>query len=59
MADVQNGGPGEKEQSKPDSPKPDQEVAPPLISKDTKGKLNILTVFILLYFFFLFLKTYI
>ncbi|XP_041351001.1 uncharacterized protein LOC121369985 [Gigantopelta aegis] len=38
MADVQDGGPGEKEQSKPDSPKPDQEVAPPLISKDAKDE---------------------
>lgn len=33
MADTQEGGPGEKEANKADSPKPDQEVAPPLVSK--------------------------
>lgn len=34
MGDVeQDGGPSEKEQNKPDSPKPDQEVAPPLVTK--------------------------
>ncbi|XP_077977872.1 dynein axonemal heavy chain 5-like isoform X2 [Glandiceps talaboti] len=40
-----DGGPSEKEANKPDSPKPDQDVAPPLISvgkpekeKDTKEK---------------------
>ena len=27
-----DGGPGEKEASKPDSPKPDQEISPPLIT---------------------------
>ena len=37
MADTEeapaaNGGPSEKEANKPDSPKPDQEIAPPLIS---------------------------
>ncbi|XP_046353935.2 dynein axonemal heavy chain 5-like isoform X1 [Haliotis rufescens] len=39
MGDVeQDGGPSEKEQNKPDSPKPDQEVAPPLVTKgDDKG----------------------
>ncbi|XP_076466904.1 dynein axonemal heavy chain 5-like [Babylonia areolata] len=36
MADTEEGGPGEKEATKPESPKPDQEVAPPLVSKDTK-----------------------
>ncbi|XP_070190341.1 dynein axonemal heavy chain 5-like isoform X2 [Littorina saxatilis] len=39
MADIEEGGPGEKEANKPDSPKPDQEVAPPLVcSKDDKSK---------------------
>lgn len=34
MADTeqQDGGPSEKESTKPPSPKPDQEVAPPLVS---------------------------
>lgn len=36
MADIEEGGPGEKEANKPDSPKPDQEVAPPLVS--SKGE---------------------
>lgn len=34
MADTEQ--PGEKESTKPPSPKPDQEVAPPLVS--VKGK---------------------
>jgi hypothetical protein len=39
MADTEDGEPGEKESTKPESPKPDQggEVAPPLVSS-SKGE---------------------
>jgi len=36
MADTEEGVPGEKEADKPASPKPDQEVSPPLVSVKSK-----------------------
>ena len=44
----EDGGPGEKEVNKADSPKPDQEVAPPLISVG-KGEFSCQTCSVLIY----------